>query len=197
MAAAAALNVALSGSCLSIASAHVRPSSLSPVVSVPCCAHFSQTSTSQSCRERATVSLGSSFGGQCLQLSSASRKTTAKRSRVISNAVPEISEADFESEVLNSSVPVLVDFWASWCGPCKLVLPIVEWASKEYDGKLKVVKIETDGNPKLVEKYKVYGLPAMLIFQDGDKVAHNEGAINKAKLQALLVDKLPDLAVAE
>eukprot|EP00898_Chlorokybus_atmophyticus_P008271 jgi/Chlat1/8445/Chrsp80S07856 len=110
--------------------------------------------------------------------------------------VLEVNSDNFEQEVLKATEPVLVDFWASWCGPCRLVLPSVEWAAKEYEGKLKVVKIETDGNPTLVEKYKVYGLPTLIIFRDGKKVeaSHTEGAITRDKLQNLISEWLPQLA---
>eukprot|EP00271_Cylindrocystis_brebissonii_P015994 TRINITY_DN39106_c0_g1_i1.p1 TRINITY_DN39106_c0_g1~~TRINITY_DN39106_c0_g1_i1.p1 ORF type:complete len:207 (-),score=23.92 TRINITY_DN39106_c0_g1_i1:1065-1685(-) len=110
--------------------------------------------------------------------------------------VETVTEANFTKEVLESNIPVLVDFWATWCGPCRLVLPAVEALAKEYDGRLKVVKCETDPNPQLVAQYKVYGLPAIVLFENGAVAAQQEGAITKAKLVALLKEKLPSL-VAE
>eukprot|EP00244_Chara_vulgaris_P009524 TRINITY_DN4062_c0_g1_i1.p1 TRINITY_DN4062_c0_g1~~TRINITY_DN4062_c0_g1_i1.p1 ORF type:complete len:247 (+),score=17.81 TRINITY_DN4062_c0_g1_i1:471-1211(+) len=111
-------------------------------------------------------------------------------------AVLNVNEEDFEDEVLKSGVPVLVDFWASWCGPCKLVAPLMTWASDEYEGKIKVVKVEHDSNPGLVAKYKVYGLPTIMIFQNGEVLpgSHKEGALTKPKLQALLNEVLPSIA---
>ncbi|KAG2432772.1 hypothetical protein HYH02_012904 [Chlamydomonas schloesseri] len=104
--------------------------------------------------------------------------------------VANANEASFDAEVLKASAgqPVLVDFWASWCGPCKLVAPLMDWAEKEYGGKLKVVKIEHDANPKLIAQYKVYGLPTLIVFKEGQEVANSkrEGAITKALLEQYL-----------
>lgn len=95
------------------------------------------------------------------------------------------SEAEFEQEVLKADGPVLVDFWAPWCGPCKLVAPLMKWAEEEHKGELKVVKVEHGPNKELIEKYKVYGLPALIVFKDGQEVqgSHKEGAVTKAILQ--------------
>merc|ERR1711966_258865 len=91
-------------------------------------------------------------------------------------------------EVLQSETPVLIDFWATWCGPCKLISKVVEKAAPEFKGNLKIVKIETDPNPILVEKYEVYGLPTLMVFKDGQPVkgSKREGAINLAKLKDYL-----------
>ncbi|PNH04901.1 Thioredoxin X, chloroplastic [Tetrabaena socialis] len=102
--------------------------------------------------------------------------------------VTDITEAVFEEEVLKASTPVLVDFWASWCGPCKLVAPLMNQIEKDYGGKLKVVKIEHDSNPKLIAEFKVYGLPALIVFKDGQAVAGSkrEGAVTRAMLEQYL-----------
>ncbi|EFJ50316.1 hypothetical protein VOLCADRAFT_58287 [Volvox carteri f. nagariensis] len=102
--------------------------------------------------------------------------------------VANVTEAVFEEQVLKADTPVLVDFWAAWCGPCKLVAPLMDWAEKEYNGKLKVVKIEHDSNPQLIAKYKVYGLPTLIVFKDGEEIAGSkrEGAITKALLEQYL-----------
>ena len=99
-----------------------------------------------------------------------------------------VDDASFEKEVLQAETPVLIDFWATWCGPCKLISKVVEKAAPEYKGNLKIVKIETDPNPILVEKYEVYGLPTLMVFKDGEPVkgSKREGAINLAKLKDYL-----------
>lgn len=104
--------------------------------------------------------------------------------------VADITQDSFETEVLKSDVPVVVDFWASWCGPCKLVAPMMGWAEQEYKGAIKVVKVEHDANPKLIEQFKVYGLPAILLIKDGQLVegSKREGAFTKAVFQKWLTD---------
>jgi len=101
--------------------------------------------------------------------------------------VTDVSEASFQSDVIDasSSVPVLVDFWATWCGPCKLVAPSMVWADSEFEGKLKVVKVDcTNENKGLMEEYNVYGLPCLIVVKDGKVVdgSHREGAITKKGL---------------
>ncbi|OEL19363.1 Thioredoxin X, chloroplastic [Dichanthelium oligosanthes] len=103
-------------------------------------------------------------------------------------AVKFIAQSDFAAEVLESELPVLVDFVADWCGPCRLIAPVVDWASEEYDGRLKIVKIDHDLNPDLIEEYKVYGLPTLILFKNGQEVpgSRREGAITKDKLKQYL-----------
>ena len=102
--------------------------------------------------------------------------------------VLEVDQSSFDAEVLKASNPVLVDFWAPWCGPCKLVKPLMDWAEKEYDGKIKVVKVSHDPNPELVAAYKVYGLPCLVLFKDGAVVegSLHEGAVTKVWLTKYL-----------
>ncbi|KAI0510175.1 hypothetical protein KFK09_010775 [Dendrobium nobile] len=103
-------------------------------------------------------------------------------------AVRTIVQSEFAGQVLGSEIPVLVDFVADWCGPCRLISPIIEWASQEYNGRLKVVKIDHDANPKLIEEYKVYGLPTLILFKNGQEVpeSRREGVITKIKLKEYL-----------
>ena len=109
-----------------------------------------------------------------------------------------VHEGNFEQEVLKSDVPVLVDFWASWCGPCKLVANSMDEVDRKYAGKLKVVKVETSSNPTLVQVFQVYGLPTLIMFRDGEVVegGRHEGAISLKKLEFMLEEALPSLATA-
>ncbi|HEY9651365.1 MAG TPA: thioredoxin family protein [Coleofasciculaceae cyanobacterium] len=102
-------------------------------------------------------------------------------SRVIS-----ITDAEFEAEVLKAEQPALVYIWASWCGPCRLVSPSVDWAANTYSDRLKVVKMEVDPNPATVKQYHVEGVPALLLFKDGQVIQSHEGAIGKQALQAMV-----------
>lgn len=102
------------------------------------------------------------------------------------SSVLVLSDSEFESEVLAASQPVLVYFWAAWCGPCRLMAPAVEAMASQYGEQLKVVKMEIDPNPKTVAQYKVEGVPALRLFQNGELIESTEGAINKQKLEGLL-----------
>jgi thioredoxin 1 len=102
-----------------------------------------------------------------------------------------ITDAEFSAEVLNATQPVLVYFWASWCGPCRLMAPSIDWAAGEYGDRLKVVKMEVDPNPEAVSKYQVEGVPALRLIKAGDVVATSEGALNKQKLESFLTTNLP------
>lgn len=97
-------------------------------------------------------------------------------------AVKEVNDQNFAEEVLNASSPVLVDFWAPWCGPCRLVSPVVDEIAKEYDGKLKVVKVNTDDNPETATNYHISGIPSLLLFKEGQVADQIVGAVPKAKL---------------
>ena len=93
------------------------------------------------------------------------------------------TDATFEQEVLKSDTPVLVDFWAEWCGPCKMIGPSLEDISKEMDGKLKIVKLNIDENPMVPTKYGVRSIPTLLLFKDGQVAATKIGAVPKKSLQ--------------
>lgn len=98
------------------------------------------------------------------------------------SAVANITDTTFEQEVLKADVPVLVDFWAPWCGPCKAVAPVVENLSKEYEGRLKVVKLNTDENPKTAQAYRITGIPSLYLFKSGQLVEQLVGAVPKTTL---------------
>jgi len=96
------------------------------------------------------------------------------------------STQQFDDEVLNSSKPVFVDFWAEWCGPCRAVSPAVEEVSKEYDGKVNFVKVNVDENNELASRYNVYSIPTLAIFQKGMVIAQAAGAASKDKIKAYI-----------
>jgi thioredoxin 1 len=104
-------------------------------------------------------------------------------------AALEVTDDSFASEVLNSELPVLVDFWAEWCGPCKMVSPIVEELSNEYNGKVKVAKLDVDSNPQTATNYGIRGIPTLLMFKDGSAVDQIVGAVPKTHIAERL-DKI-------
>jgi thioredoxin 1 len=99
----------------------------------------------------------------------------------------EITDSTFQKEVLESNVPVLVDFWAAWCGPCKMIAPVVEEIAKEYDGKLKVGKVDVDANQQYAAKFGIRSIPTLLIFKDGKVVDQIIGAVPKPMITQKLV----------
>lgn len=95
------------------------------------------------------------------------------------SAVQEISDADFEAEVIQSSLPVLIDFWAPWCAPCRAIAPVVDDLAREYAGKLKIVKMNVDDNPLTPSKFGVRSIPNLLIFKNGEVKEQIVGAVPK------------------
>lgn len=98
----------------------------------------------------------------------------------------EVTDDSFEQEVLKSETPVVVDFWAPWCGPCKMIAPILEEIADEYDGKIKIAKVDVDAHSKIAGQYKVMSIPALFFFKNGELVDQVIGALPKAQL----VDKV-------
>lgn len=96
--------------------------------------------------------------------------------------VNEVTDSSFNDEIINSSTPVLVDFWAPWCGPCKSIAPILEEISQEFDGKIKIAKLNVDDNPQTPTKYNVRGIPNLIFFKDGEVVEQIVGAVPKEQL---------------
>jgi thioredoxin 1 len=109
---------------------------------------------------------GSAFDGSVRR----QRDVTARRKNMAGNGVVEVTDANFDADVLKSDKPVLVDFWATWCGPCRALAPIVDELAKDYQGKLKVGKMDVDSNSSTPMRYKVTGIPTLLVFKNGQVV---------------------------
>ena len=105
-------------------------------------------------------------------------------------ATVAVTDSSFDSEVKNSDIPVVVDFWAEWCGPCKQIGPSLEELSEEFEGKVKIVKVDVDSNPASAAAVGVRGIPALFIFKDGQVVSNKTGAAPKAALQSWIEDAL-------
>jgi thioredoxin 1 len=103
----------------------------------------------------------------------------------------EITDANFEQEVLKSDKPVLIDFWAVWCGPCKMVAPVVEEIANEYNGKLKVGKLDVDSNPEVSMKFGIRSIPTLMVFKGGKVVEQIIGAVPKRNLLDKLIPHIP------
>ena len=101
-------------------------------------------------------------------------------------AIKHVSDATFDEVVVASSVPVLVDYWAEWCGPCKMIAPILEEVDKDYAGKVQVAKLDVDANQAVAAKYGIRGIPTLMLFKNGASVATKVGALSKSQLTAFL-----------
>ena len=100
----------------------------------------------------------------------------------MSENIKHISDANFDTEVLKSELPVLVDFWAEWCGPCKMIAPILEEVAKEYEGKLVIAKVDVDANQAVPAKFGIRGIPTLILFKNGEAAAQKVGAMAKGQL---------------
>ncbi|AHB06438.1 MULTISPECIES: thioredoxin TrxA [Pandoraea] len=104
----------------------------------------------------------------------------------MSEAIKHISDASFDADVLNSDKPVLLDFWAEWCGPCKMIAPILEEVTKEYGDKVQVAKMNVDDNQATPAKFGIRGIPTLILFKNGAVAAQKVGALSKSQLTAFL-----------
>ncbi|ESK40578.1 thioredoxin C-2 [Acinetobacter nectaris CIP 110549] len=100
------------------------------------------------------------------------------------------TDADFKADVLESETPVLVDFWAAWCGPCKAIAPVLEDLSREYDGKVKIVKVDVTNCEETAVNYNIRNIPALLLFKDGEVVAQQVGAVPRSKLASFIDENI-------
>ena len=108
----------------------------------------------------------------------------------MSDNIVQISDSSFDSDVLQAEGPVLVDFWAEWCGPCKMIAPVLEELASEYGEKLKICKMDVDANPETAPKYGIRGIPTIMIFNKGELVATNVGVLTKSELEKFIMDNI-------
>ena len=104
----------------------------------------------------------------------------------MSDNITHITDSSFEQEVIQSDVPVLVDYWAEWCGPCKMIAPILDEIAADYEGKLKITKLNIDENPATPPKFGIRGIPTLMIFKGGDVQSTKVGALSKSQLTAFI-----------
>ena len=100
--------------------------------------------------------------------------------------IVKLSDDSFDSDVLKSDIPVLVDYWAEWCGPCKMIAPVLEEIAGEFDGRVKIAKLNIDENPQTPPKFSIRGIPTLMLFKDGNVEATKVGAVSKSQLTAFL-----------
>jgi thioredoxin 1 len=108
----------------------------------------------------------------------------------VSGSIVHVTDDSFEDEVLKSPDPVLVDYWADWCGPCKMIAPVLDEIATEYSGKIKVAKLNIDENPNTPPRYGIRGIPTLMLFREGEVEATKVGAVSKSQLTAFIDSNL-------
>jgi thioredoxin 1 len=108
----------------------------------------------------------------------------------VSDKIVQVTDDSFENEVLQSSAPVLVDYWAEWCGPCKMIAPVLDEIADEYAGRIKLAKLNIDDNPNTPPRYGIRGIPTLMLFKDGEVEATKVGAVSKSQLTAFIDSNL-------
>jgi len=114
----------------------------------------------------------------------------------MSEHIKHVTDASFDSDVLKAGTPVLVDYWAEWCGPCKMIAPILDEVAKDYAGRVTVAKLDVDANPGTPAKYGIRGIPTLILFKGGQVAAQKVGALSKSQLTAFLDSQLSPPAAA-
>jgi thioredoxin 1 len=104
----------------------------------------------------------------------------------VSEKIVHVTDDSFENEVLHATAPVLVDYWAEWCGPCKMIAPVLDEIADEYDGRIKIAKLNIDDNPNTPPRYGIRGIPTLMLFKDGEVEATKVGAVSKSQLTAFI-----------
>jgi thioredoxin 1 len=120
----------------------------------------------------------------------ANAATRASIEEPMSDNIKHVSDTTFEKEVLQSSTPVLVDYWAEWCGPCKMIAPVLEDVAKQYAGRLTVAKLDIDANPGITSRFGIRGIPTLILFKGGKAHAQKVGALSKSQLTAFVDSNL-------
>jgi thioredoxin 1 len=112
------------------------------------------------------------------------------REAPMSEAIKRVTDDSFEREVLASPLPVLVDYWAEWCGPCKMIAPMLDESAASYAGQVSIAKVNADENPKVLTQYQVRSLPTLMLFKDGKPVATKIGALSRSQLSAFIEEHI-------